>query len=465
MNWTKTLRACVLSLSLLALAPLSLSAQAQDRSGETLRIERGHSFIYDQKRAIKQIILGDPEIISVESLSPEQFRIKGLAVGSTNLWVIFSDAPSRPVSYEIYIQQDLSDLIQRIDDIVDGGSAPKAYPVNGRLVLDGTVDSLQELEQIAAVARLFDEEFVNLMSVGGDHQVQLQVVFAEVNRSGLRELGMNALYGDSFLGLGLQSPGQTGTNSVFRSDASTPNNINGGSLRAPLSGTFNVLGVFGSPIDLSAILSVLEQNGVSKTLAQPTLVALSGQQAEFLAGGEVPVPAQSNNNRIVIDFKEYGIKLMFVPTVLGGEVIDMRVYVEVSDVDPNNAVRLTGIEIPAFVSRKSSSHMRVESGMTFAMAGMLQETTRQTTQQIPLLGEIPILGALFRSVKYERDETELMIFVTPHLVRPMAPDEVPPPPGTTEQSNPNDFELFLLGLDHRVGSRTAEPTGPIGLER
>ncbi len=459
-------------LTSLMLGLLCTPALAQDRSGawppteeaETnwLNVEVGHSIIYDEHRPVKQIILGDSSVISVESLSPEQFRIKGNIVGNTNIWVVFADNPSKPISYDITVHQDLSGLIRRVDAITAGDDAPRAYPINGRLVLEGQVRDVQTLEQIAAVARLYDEEFVNLMSVGGDHQVQLQVVFAEVNRSGMRALGINGAWGDNFLGFALQTPSLIGSGYVNRSGLS---DVNGGLTVPFTSDSFNIMGTIGAPVNLAAILSVLESNGVSKILAQPTLVALSGQQAEFLAGGEIPIPVSQTGSRISIDFKEYGVKLTFVPTVLGQNVIDVRVYVEVSDVDNNNAIRLTGIDIPAFISRKSSSHLRVDSGMTFAMAGMLQETLRSTTQQIPILGDIPVVGALFRTIEHERDETELMIFVTPRLVRPMAPDEVPMPPGTTENHNPTDFELFLLGMDHRLGSRSAEPTGPIGLER
>ena len=226
-----------------------------------------------------------------------------------------------------------------------------------------------------------------------------------------------------------------------------------------------MLGTFGEGINLTAIMSVLSQNSVSKILAQPTLVALSGQQAEFLAGGEIPIPVSQFGDKVTIEFKEYGVKLIFVPTVLGGDVVDMRVYVEVSDVDSTNSIRLTGIEIPSFVSRKTQSHLRLESGMTFAMAGMLNDSMRATYARVPVLGDIPLVGSLFRYVQHRRDETELMIFVTPRLVRPMAPGEVPPAPGTTEDNNPNDFELFLLGMDHRAESRNAQPTGPVGLAR
>ena len=255
------------------------------------------------------------------------------------------------------------------------------------------------------------------------------------------------------------------TSSASMANRGSLDALNGGTVLSPSPEAFRLLGTFGNGVNLSAIMSVLSQNSVSKILAQPTLVALSGQQAEFLAGGEIPIPVSQFGNKVTIEFKEYGVKLIFVPTVLGENVVDMRVFVEVSDVDGTNSIRLTGIEIPSFVSRKTQSHLRIESGKTFAMAGMLNDSMRATYARVPVLGDIPLVGSLFRYVQHRRDETELMIFVTPKLVRPMAPGEVPKPPGTTEDNNPNDFELFLLGMDHRSESRIAKPTGPLGLAR
>ena len=210
---------------------------------------------------------------------------------------------------------------------------------------------------------------------------------------------------------------------------------------------------------------MLEQTSVARTLARPTLTALSGQQAEFLSGGEIPIPVAQTTTQITIEYKKYGVKLVFVPTVLSGNVIDMKAYVEVSEIDETNSTRLSGIDIPALSSRKGDTHLRLESGMTFAMAGMLSERTVASRAQVPLLGDIPLVGALFRYVRHERIETELVIFVTPELVRPLGPGEVPLPLGRTENYNPNDLELFLLGSLVRVGSRTAEPTGEGGMER
>jgi pilus assembly protein CpaC len=233
------------------------------------------------------------------------------------------------------------------------------------------------------------------------------------------------------------------------------------------AGVFSILGGASTALaDVTALLSVLEQNNLSRTLAQPTLVALSGQQADFLSGGELPVPVGQVNGYISIDYKEYGIKVSFIPTVLSGDVIDMRAYVEVSDIDPTNGIQLVGVQVPAVSTRKAESHLRLRNGMTFAMAGLLSERTTASRSQIPILGDIPLIGLAFRYIKHEREEVELVVFVTPYLVRPMAPSEVPAPPGTTEDYTPSDLDLFLLGkITGNSAARTAEPTGPFGLVR
>jgi pilus assembly protein CpaC len=157
--------------------------------------------------------------------------------------------------------------------------------------------------------------------------------------------------------------------------------------------------------------------------------------------------------------------VVFVPTVLADNVIDVQVEMEMSEVDNSVTTKLAGISVPGFVSRKAKSHVRLQSGMSFAIAGLLTETVSMQRDEVPGLGRIPVIGALFRSISHTREETELVIFVTPRLVRPLAPDEIPPLPGTTENNNPSDLSLFLLGADRRFGSRTATPTGSVGLKR
>ena len=461
------LRRASLLLSAAALGILTASlparALAQDTPDDSdwLDVEVGHSFIYRGDRPIGRVLTSDPEVASLKLLEQGQVQVLGRAVGTTDLWVWYLDDMQNPIKHELTVHTDLSDLIRRIDKVVDG-APPRVYPLDERLVVEGPVDSIESLERISEMARVYDEEFVNNMTVTGDHQIQLEVVFAEVNRTALREMGFNMAWGDATTGVGMVGPNVSAGANVRREALNT---INQGVTPAPAVANFNFLGHFGNPAQIAAVLSILEQNNISRTLARPTLTALSGQQAEFLAGGEVPIPVSQFGGRISLEFKEYGIKLVFVPTVLAGDVVDMRVYVEVSNIDSATGVRITGIEIPGFLARKTDSHLRIESGMTFAMAGLLSETVNSTIAKVPVLGDIPLVGSLFRYVQHESNETELMIFVTPRLVRPLAPGEVPTPPGMTEDYNPTDAELFLLGQDHRTNSRTAEPTGPIGLAR
>jgi pilus assembly protein CpaC len=439
-------RACGAMLLTLALgasfgpAP-ALAADPPSVAGpNVIDVGIGESVIQRDNRVIARVLISDPAIAELRLLEEGQYQVRGLAVGSTDLWVWYRDAISQPVNYQVVVSADLTDITRRVRTAVTG-AAPRIYPVKDRLVVEGAVDDLETLERVAAIARIYDKDFVNLMTVRGDHQVQLKVVFAEVNRTGLRELGLTALFDDN-AGTGISLGGFT-----------------------PGTDVVSLIGTFSGAFDLTATLAVLEQNKLSRNLAEPTLTALSGQQAEFMAGGEIPVPVGQRDYRITIEFKEYGVKLVFVPTVLSGQVIDMRSYVEVSEIDPNTTIRLADIEIPGLLVRKADSHLRLESGMTFAMAGMLHERTTSTRAALPVLGDIPVVGSLFRYVKHKREETELVIFVTPELVRPLAPGEVPTPPGKTENYNPSDFQLFLMGQLTTPGSRTEEPTGEYGLKR
>lgn len=458
------------ALCFLALSPLwgavSAAEAAEARPGSEaderwIDVPVGQSHIFRGDRPIGRVLASNPEVASLKLLEQGQVQILGVNVGATDLWVWYQDDMQHPIAYDITVHRDLSDLVRRIDSVVEG-TPPRVYPLDERIAVEGAVDSVETLERVTELARVYDEEFVNLMAVTGDHQIQLQVVFAEVNRTALRELGMNGSLVNPTWGVAGLGPNLSAASRGYNPNLTSLNN---GIVPAAAAGTFQYLGAFGDPTGLLAVLSVLEQHNVSRTLAQPTLTALSGQQAEFLAGGEIPIPVAQFGSRISLEFKEYGVKLLFVPTVLGNDVVDMRVYVEVSDVDSSTGIRVTGIEVPGFVSRKTESHIRVESGMTVAMAGMLSETSRATYAKVPILGDIPVVGTLFRYVQHRRNETELMIFVTPRLVRPMAAGEVPAYPGTTEDFNPSDLEFFLLGMDHHLGSRTAEPTGPVGLAR
>lgn len=465
----KTLKPLFLAPLLFAIGAYTAPpAHAAEQASQWLDIEVGKSYIHREAREIERVVISDGEIAEVKSLRPGQIQVRGLKVGSTDLWIWYRDDQERPVSYQVTVHRDLSDLIRRLGETVPGDGI-RAYPLGEHLVVEGEVPDVETLEQVAAVARSHDPEFVNHLTVAGDHQVQLAVVFAEVSRTGMRELGLDGglidiVYNDAGKAVGWSSlagmwaPGTT-------TGWQTQNNGLQWALTDLEVSPFTFQA--GIPTSLGVVLGMLrtlEGYGLTKVLAQPKLVALSGQQAEFLAGGEIPVPVATEDS-IYVDYRDYGIKLVFVPTVLGNGVVDLRVYIEVSDVDESVSVDVGTVSVPGLTVRKASSHLRLQDGMTFAMAGLLSENVAYSRSGVPLLGEIPLIGALFRSVSHEREERELMIFVTPHLVRPLAPGEVPPAPGTTEDNNPNDFEFFLMGMDHSAGTRTAEPTGPIGLER
>lgn len=452
-----------LTTALVGSALAAPPAFAQEARSDWLEIDLGKSIVLETPRIPTAIAVTDPSVANPVSLGvANKIQIQGLSIGTTDLVLQFG-AGVPPVTYEITVHRDISDLIRRIDSIVEG-EAPRVYPLEDRIVIEGTVPDLDTLERVAMVARLYDEDWVNLMTVAGDHQVQLEVLFAEVSRTGLRELGMNALWGDSRLAVNMIGPNSAGRNAWTHTGLTDI--ANGGLVPAAGAGGFSI-GTWIQQLDLVAVVQLLDNYSLGKILAQPTLSALSGQQAEFHAGGEVPIPAPSggSSGHIRIEFKKHGIYLVFVPTVLANGVIDVRMSVEVSELDYGTSTRITGIEIPGFITRRGSTHLRIEDGMTFAIAGMLSDSVSYQRAGIPGIGRLPLVGTLFRATSHMREETEVVIYVTPRLVRPLAPGEVPAAPGTTENNNPSDFELFFLGMDHRPGSRTASPTGAVGLQR
>jgi pilus assembly protein CpaC len=440
---------------------LAPAAQAQEAQN-WLDIELGKSTVLETPRNPTAVAITDPEVANVVSLGiASKLQVQGVAIGTTDLIVQYGPGVS-PDIYEITVSRDLSDLVRRIDSIVEG-EPPRVYPLGERIVVEGDVDDLDTLEQVALVARVYDEDFVNLMRVRGDHQVQLELIFAEVSRTAARDLGLNVLYGDSRMAFQMTGPTPNFTNAVQApglADTYTAGLVPGAS-----SGGYNITGVFTGAVPIAAVLSMVDDYKMGKLLAQTTLTSLSGQQAEFLAGGEIPIPIPSTSGRVSIEYKQYGVLLAFVPTVLANDIIDVRMQMEVSEPDYGNSTRIASADVPGFISRKGKSHLRIQSGMTFAVAGLLNERTRFIRAGVPVLGRIPLIGMLFRTVEHSRDETELVVYITPRLVRPLAPGEVPAAPGTTENNNPSDFELFVLGMDHRPGSRTMSPTGAVGLQR
>lgn len=426
-------------------------AVAQDQRSDWLEIEHGKSIVLELPKVPRAISVTNPIVADIIQLgSPTRWQVQGKSVGTTDLVIQFVEGP--PMIYEVTVHRDLSDLIRQIDAIV-AGEPPRVYPLRDRIVVDGVVEDLDTLERVSMVSRVFDDQFVNLMTVAGDHQVQLEVIFAEVSRRGLRSMGVNLGYDPPWM-IAEVSDGFSIVDDAAR-----------GLGYAPIPTGFNLGAIIRQGIDIVALVNILDQHNLAKVIAQPTLVSLSGQQAEFLAGGKVPYLTVNAQGNVAIKFQEFGTQLRFTPTVLGNDIIDIVIGLELSDLDEAASVRVNDFSIPGFSTRALQGHVRLRSGETFAIAGLLRETVTWRRAEVPGLGRIPVIGALFRSISHVREETEIMVYVTPRLVRPLGPGEVPPILGTTENNNPGDLALFLLGMDRAAKSRTANPTGDVGLQR
>ncbi|HJZ89098.1 MAG TPA: type II and III secretion system protein family protein [Polyangia bacterium] len=352
------------------------------------------------------------------------------------------------------------------------------------LILSGQVKDAATAQEIEHVVTSYVAGFtppgggslqiVNLLQVIGVQQVQLEVRFAEVSRTALRQIGVNLWTrtggGRGDVAGGLLGP-STGLNNALAPDLGSP--LANGQLQlpnglpvitSPISGAFSLIfaSAANSDVPLSGAVSLLASRGFAKTLAEPTLVALSGQEATFLAGGEFPIPIPQALGVISVEFKKFGVQLRFTPFVLADETIQLKLQTAVSDIDFSIGLRLANATVPGLVQRESGTTVRLRDGQSFAIAGLLSDKMRSTIDKVPLLGDLPILGALFRSSSFQREESELLVVVTPHLVAPVAKGERIVLPGEDEISEPGDLELFLFGLGE---SHAPAPTGRVGFIR
>ncbi len=326
---------------------------------------------------------------------------------------------------------------------------------NDGIVLSGTVSSIARLDRALELANRYAPERVsNLMSVGGTQQVMLRVRFAEMQRSVSKSLSSSLSLGGSTLGgdLGLALGTGTTVGNAARTSALSgalpPSNNNSGAF---LFG-FNAGGV-----EVGVLLEALEARGVVRTLAEPNLTALSGQEASFLAGGEYPVPVSQDGGTITIEYKPFGISLNFIPRVIDGDIINLELKASVSSLDPSNGFEQNGFRVDAFKTRETSTTVEMRDGESFAIAGLLSDDFVDLSGQVPWAGDIPILGALFRSAEYSRQQTELVIIVTPHLVTPTRGEVLALP--TDRVRPPTERDLFLFG---RVAAENAPTRGGAG---
>lgn len=319
------------------------------------------------------------------------------------------------------------------------------------VILSGTVSSTSALSRVLALTEAYlpkEVKAVNLLEVAGVHQVMLEVRVAEMSRSLLRRLGFNFAY--------LSSSGKNLGLSLLNNLTALPS---GGLLGDGVGITDSINAIFrfmSNGTTWTVFIDALKERGLLKVLAEPNLITLSGKSASFLAGGEFPIPvpqqAGSGGNTIfTIEYKPFGVRLDFTPVVLSNMKISMQIGPEVSELDFANAITISGFRIPSVTTRRVSTVVELGDGQSFAIAGLLSDDVRESVSRYPLLGDIPILGALFRSSSFRKNETELIVIVTPHLVKPLDPEKQSLP--TDEFIEPDDFEFYLMG--YTEGERNA----------
>jgi len=426
-----------------------------DPNAEEITIVVGSSVIVRAPWPTSRVAVTNPAIAAVQVLTPEQVLVQGLKIGSTDL-ILWSEGEKQTWQRRVVVQLDIQSIRRSFQDLFPGATL-QVSSSGEVLLVRGVLHSADQAEELHNYLERSKIPFVDMTSVAGIQQVQLQVRVAEVSRRALKVLGMNWLTesDDFFFG---QRVGGSGTGPLIPGiNIGVPAGATVGSnldftLLNDVSATPPVTTFFGFPhSNLEAFLQALAENQYMRILANPTLMALSGEEANFLAGGEFPIPVVQGastgvgvNSTVTIQYKQFGVLLMFRPVVLGDGGIRLRAAQEVSELTDVGAVVLQGFSIPALATRRAETTLELKSGQSFAMAGLLQHNNSAATARLPGIGDIPIIGTLFRSVRYQSDETELIIVVTASLIEPINAATPLPLPGVGH-AVPNDWELYLEG--------------------
>ena len=415
----------------------------------------GKSIIIQSPEPVKRVSLVDDKIADAMVLTPHQIYLTGKAPGTTNLTLWVDNKVSAIIDLEV--SPDISRLKETLYKIFPDEKDIRVTTSHDHITLSGTVSSTSNLSQILVLSQSYlpkDGKINNLLEVAGVHQVMLEVRVAEMSRSLLKRLGFNFAY--------LTPYGNFGLSLLNRLTSVNQFNIPGTGISGNIADSINAIVRFSSRgTSWMVFIDALKEEGLLKVLAEPTLITLSGKTANFLAGGEFPIPVPQSTGgggvTITIEYKPFGVGLNFSPTVLSNKKISMQVAPEVSELDFSRAVTISGFVVPALTTRRVSTVIELADGQSFAIAGLLNEQVRETVQKFPILGDIPVLGALLRSSSFQKNETELVVIVTPHLVKPldMAKQTLP----TDQFIEPDDFEFYLLGnLEGKEKIKSSSPS-------
>jgi pilus assembly protein CpaC len=428
----------------------------------TITLEPGKAKKWSLDRKIKKANMLGPDIADVVPLGPNDLLITGKKPGATQL--IVWDESDQTQILNVEVTSNIETLRKNLKSLFPDSNI-KVEEDNGSITLHGQVRTLEIARQAEEITLPYASggKVSNLLEVGGGQQVMLQVRFAEVSKSAEQQLGFNFA-------------GSDGT-SIFANNLG-PNTLGLGSATFPgsatiLSPTAITGSMFGqgafAKIAFQYFVNALENNSLLRMLAEPDLVTTSGQQASFLAGGSIPYPVPQagtgGGSTITIQFQDYGVNLKFTPIVLGDGRIRLNVAPEVSELDYSHTVSIDGTVVPGFTKRNVNTTVELAEGQTFAIAGLLQDDITASNQQFPVLGDIPVLGALFRSVSYQRAETELVVMVTPVLVHGIDPGDVTEVPGG-KWRDPTNLNLYLfkdMGGEVVDAPHAPKATGPVPL--
>jgi len=399
----------------------------RDKTTE-LSLSINKSQIIYSPQSLDQVVIGSPAIADIKLLSSRQVLILGKKPGRTNL-VFKNKKRSLIAVIDVVVGYDLTSIKRKIHEALPHETNIEVRGENDSVMLSGEVSSLLSMDTALSIAKSFvpKNKVINMLNVGGGQQVMLTAKISEIARNSLRNLGVETSFGD---------PSSSNNWSIITGTAIIPKF--GEFITNPINGSLNLL---------QLKINALETKGLSKTLAEPNLIALSGQEASFLVGGEFPVPvAQSGgaNPILTVDYKEFGIGLKFTPTVLSSNKINLKLSTEVSTIDTNLSIPVGGgLSVPGLSTRRAGTTVEVADGQSFAIAGLIQSDMSNVLDQVPGLGSIPIIGALFRSTKFQRKETELVIVVTPKIAIPVPGKELSYP--TDNFIPPNAFDQYLMG--------------------
>ena len=391
---------------------------------ERIVLTAGRSTVLATDFDITRIAVTNPAVADAVVVQPREVLIDGKAAGTVSL-IIWGVA--RRAQYDVVVEQGVSTLQQKLQALFPGEDITATLN-DEALILSGHVSSTAVMLKAGEIAQASASKVkvINMLQLPGgpgSQQVMLQVRFAEVNRRAIQELGVNLFMGPN----GQNDYVARTTTSQFTAPGF--NNVGGGVAgNTTTFSDFLNLFVMNTKYNIGVVIKALQGKGYFQSLAEPNLIAYNGQTATFLAGGEFPVPVVQGGsgatNAVTIEWKEFGVRLAFTPTI-AGDTIRLKVRPEVSSLDFNNGITLSGFRIPALISRWAETDVELRDGQSFAIAGLLHNIAQEDGSKVPILGSIPIIGALFRSKADRKEQTELMVLITPQLVRPLDPDEVP----------------------------------------